>query len=125
MPTTACWICHQQEAQRGKAAINHTLDHTGSFTDAQLHDWCQLVNGGLYLLAAWLKCDSLDDLLRHVLGRSTFQDRRDRNGSSWISTQIVVSSLILTVPLTCLKRSGLPQYQDMLLIPVPPVWLHL
>ena len=25
MPTTACWICHQQEAQRGKAAINHTL----------------------------------------------------------------------------------------------------
>jgi hypothetical protein len=76
MPTTACWICHQQEAQRGKAAINHTLDHTGSFTDAQLHDWCQLVNGGLYLLAAWLKCDSLDDLLRHVIQHQLHQDAR-------------------------------------------------
>ena len=76
MPTTACWICHQQEAQRGKAAINHTLDHTGGFTDAQLHDWCQLVNGGLYLLAAWLKCDSLDDLLRHVIQHQLYQDVR-------------------------------------------------
>ena len=28
MPTTACWICHQQEAQRCKAVINHTLGHT-------------------------------------------------------------------------------------------------
>jgi hypothetical protein len=57
-------------------AIKHTLDHTGGYTDAQLHDWCQLVNGGLYLLAAWLKCDSLDDLLCHVIQHQLYQDAR-------------------------------------------------
>jgi hypothetical protein len=35
-----------------------------------------LVNGGLYLLAAWLKCDSLDDLLRHVIQHQLYQDAR-------------------------------------------------
>ena len=76
MPTTACWQCGKQEAQRGKNAINHTLDHDGGFTDSQLHEWCQLVNGALYLLAAWLECDTLDDLLRHVKQHRLYQDAR-------------------------------------------------
>ena len=76
MPTTACWQCKKQEAQRGKNAINHTLDHDGGSTDSQLHEWCQLVNGAFYLLAAWLECDTLVDLLRHVLQHRMYQDAR-------------------------------------------------
>lgn len=77
MPTTACWQCRKQEAQRGKHAINHTLDHGGGgFTDAELHEWCQLVNGALFMLAGWLECDTLGDLLRHVLDCKLYLDVR-------------------------------------------------
>ena len=73
-PTTACWTCQEQAMQQSTVTYQHTMCHAHdnsqeSFDDRNLHKWCQMINGSLYLLLTWLELETLEDLLHYVKNR--------------------------------------------------------
>ncbi|CAC5409274.1 tatD [Mytilus coruscus] len=89
-PTTACWTCKEQSAQQSTVTCQHTMGHyhkeeNQTFDNANLHKWCQLINGSLFLLVCWLELDTLEDLYNYVISRKltngvtgTFTDKEIR-----------------------------------------------
>lgn len=68
--STACWECGEQEVQASSLSVKHHEHQVGcTFDDDHLHLWCLLLNGSLHLLASWLECNGLEELLQYVISR--------------------------------------------------------
>ena len=75
-PTTACWVCKNQE---GSACFNlvkhiHNYDHEcgAGFDGTNLVSWCYLMNGLFHSLAFHLGLESLEQLLQFVVHNELF-----------------------------------------------------
>lgn len=46
---------------------SHMLSFVGQSEDQNLHNWCQLVNGSLYLMGSWVGVSTLETILNFVV----------------------------------------------------------